>query len=267
MGTNQVEDDARFAAQLHQQEVQQVQMGRLVGGGGAAPQVVQGMVVPGGATGNIAPVAQAVPMGQPMPMAQPMAVGQPIGQPMTYGVGEHGMPYAVAQPLAPNELTVLNYRFAMLCFAGIDTISTLLNAVAAVLALTKGEDDAEDDDDNSRRSILGHSGIDEEYTTYIALLGLLFLVGPICGFLGARHLRVNLVTVYLVFCFAKMSYEMVLAILTPYLWFIIIVLIQMWITKIVAAFWQALRRLSAERCKELLDPEVMMGSRAHMVYW
>merc|ERR1719414_1161876 len=62
---------------------------------------------------------------------------------------------------------------------------------------------------------------------YFGLLGLVFIIGPICGIVGARQLKRVLVTVYLGFCMSKLVFDIMAAIFMPlYFWYIIFALIQ-----------------------------------------
>merc|ERR1719282_1523703 len=78
-------------------------------------------------------------------------------------------------------------------------------------------------------------------SSYFGLLGLIFMIGPICGIIGARSLKRQLVTVYLCFCIAKVLFDFFAAFFTTvFFWYIIFVLIQLWVIKIVLTFWRAL---------------------------
>jgi len=179
---------------------------------------------------------------------RPVVQGKPVGLP---GVPErmgaapvrlppHGAAVIIS-PLPPAEMIVLNYRLAVSCFAFIDVITTVMNVVTLI-----------------RGQIWG-------------LFGLILLIGPICGFIGARYMKRNLVAVYAGFCILKVAFEIALAISVSlvastwaFLWMLLIALIQFWIMKIVLTFWQALHRVTPERLKQLLDDP---DPPAEMVYW
>lgn len=252
-------DDERLARELQQMEYDHARqaptnaMGVVQGvpPGGAVP-VVQGTALPG----------QQVGYGgydPTLPSGTPTVIG--IGQPGSGYYAPHAV--AVVPDIPPEEAIVLNYRLSLLCFTMIDAVSTMLNA----LSFIRTPSDDEDDDD--RVSMFGHRGIikDEQTRVIIGLCGLLFLFGPICGFFGANRFNRPLVTVYLFFCIAKTFFEVALAILTPWLWFILIALIQVWVTKIVSTFWTALGRIPPDKIKALRDPNYINTVRARVVYW
>lgn len=267
----QVQDDAAFARQLQMQE-QQMAQGQMQPplqmqqmGGVPQMQMQQGIVVQGRPVGsgppggNPEPVAYGADWGQQQQMypgmQQQMHPGMQQGviiQPgMQPGMMQPGMqPYAVAvvgPELPPEEMLVLRHKYSMTCFASIDVVSTALNALSAVMP--RDEEDAEEE--GRERTLFGFQGLDAQY---IGLIGLAFLIGPICGLVGARTLKRNMVAVYLVFCVLKLGFEIAAAIITPHLWLILIALIQIWITKIIFTFWQSLGLIAPERLKELADP-------------
>lgn len=226
-GADTMTDDERLARQL-----QEAEMGQA--GAPARPAVVVGSVGPGGpggpgAAAYGAPVAYGVPVragGLPPPYAYPYSAGIGI-------VGTE------------EEVIVLSYRRALICFATIDAFSTLLNGISSVLTVTRY---------HSRHG---------ENRWYIPLIGLIFLIGPLCGIIGAKSLKRGFVGVYLFFCVVKTAFEVALVIVTPYLWFLILALIQMWITKVVFTFWRALGGVPRHQRPALLEKKDM----AHMVYW
>mmetsp|Transcript_76277 Transcript_76277/g.202567 ORF Transcript_76277/g.202567 Transcript_76277/m.202567 type:complete len:216 (-) Transcript_76277:56-703(-) len=139
------------------------------------------------------------------------------------------------------ELVVLNYRLAVSCFATVDLILTLVKVVSAV------------------------RGFDWR------LLWLLLLIGPLCGIASARTLNRGLALVYLVFCFFQVALQIALAVLLSmlstmfsFLWYFFMMMIQVWITKVVCAFWQALGAISPERRKELAPCKDLPGT---LVFW
>jgi len=269
----QMSDDERFARQLQQQEYAEAQMvnAGIVEGGNviAGGQVMQGM------QDSNMPVVHGRPVGGPIPSNDPsgygryiMGPGGPGGAPTFLGMGQHGsMPHAIAivPDIPPEEAVVLNYRMSLLCFTVIDAVSTLLNAAALVRTATSEEEEAEE----PNNSVFGFHGLvrSKMAREVIGIGGLVFLVGPLCGFLGARTFNRGLITVYLIFCVVKTTFEIVLTILTPWLWYIIVALVQAWVTKIVYTFWAALGRISPEKIKELADPNYIQNVRARVVYW
>merc|ERR1719517_363701 len=85
------------------------------------------------------------------------------------------------------------------------------------------------------------------------LFSLIFLMGPLCGVVGARRLNRPLVGVYLFFCLVKVAYEFFIAVFLAlhafagFLWLLVIAFVQLWIIKIVATFWVALGTLNPNR--------------------
>ncbi|CAK9078584.1 unnamed protein product [Durusdinium trenchii] len=69
------------------------------------------------------------------------------------------------------------------------------------------------------------------------LLFLVFLLGPLCGLVGASWLNRSLVAIYLAFCVVKTVIQIYTAVFSFFLWAILFVFLQVWITKIVA--WAA----------------------------
>merc|ERR1719313_2874731 len=95
-----------------------------------------------------------------------------------------------------------------------------------------------------------------------AVIFSIFLVaGPLCGFFGADRLRQGSVTVYLAYCILLTL--LLLAISTVNPWFILFMLVQIWITKIVFEFWHCLGTIPELRKQELLNAEVPISVR----YW
>lgn len=255
-------EDERLARQLQAQENRQTQMGA-----GQPMPVVQGTAVPGVQMGT--PVG-GQPVGAPGYGAHPYV--DPGHMPVVLGMGQTGampMPYnvAVVPDIPPEEAVVLNYRLSLLCFTTIDAISTTLNLVSFIRSAF--DDDKNDSIDEKRKSLFGHKGIVADETTrkVLGLAASIFLLGPLCGFIGARKLNRGLVMIYLMFCFAKTAYEIALAVLTPWLWYILIAFIQIWITKIVYTFWTALGRISKEKIEMMRRPDYIHSVPARIVYW
>ncbi|CAK9014576.1 unnamed protein product [Durusdinium trenchii] len=159
--------------------------------------------------------------------------GTPIGVPQMGAI--EAIVVSVAA-LSTEEQVVLNYRTAVMCFATLDILSTLLNMVAGLVSTRWG---------------------------LLWCLLAIFLVGPLSGLLGAKHLNRKLVSVYLGFCFLKAGVEIALAIYTLWLWNIIFAILQVWIIKIVVSFWTALGQIPEQRRSELLD----LKEAVQMVYW
>jgi len=137
------------------------------------------------------------------------------------------------------ELVVLNYAMALTCFAALDFGMTLINVLSVFL-------------------------LRPHHLQYWSLLGLLFLVGPICGLAGSRKLNRSLTFVYLVFCVLKASWMIYEAVATLFLWPVLLALVQIWITKIVCTFCIALGAVTPQRRAQILQEK---AAPAHMVYW
>lgn len=253
---SQMQDDERLARQLQDQELSQVAMVNTV----PVTGVVQGMPVAGqGGNG-----AQGQGYGG-------QAYTGPSGTPTVIGIGQPGsMPYGVAvvPDIPSDESTVLSYRFSLLCFSIIDAVSTMLNAIAAARTFFADGDDAADSDEQ-QSNVFGNTSFvkNKGLSQTVGLLALIFLVGPICGYMGARSFNRGLVAVYLVFCVAKTIFEAALAFLSPYLWYILIALVQIWVTKIVYTFWSALGRITPEKIVMLRDPNYVHNLPQRYVYW
>jgi len=233
-----------------------------------APTIVQGSVVQGGIAPPGAPIG--VQQGQPVPGVQQAQYVQGQQMPqgatpgvvgMPFGVAGGDMPYAVQViELDQDEVTVLNYRMSLKCFTCIDSFSTMMNAMSAVRDLFEDGGDQQEDDSLGLLQ-------DPLAIKLLSLLSILLIAGPICGYIGAARLNRNLIMVYLAFCFIKTFYEVILAIMTPYLWYILVTIIQIWVTKIVYSFWSALSRLSPDRLQQLLDPMALPGYAPRAMYW
>eukprot|EP00441_Pelagodinium_beii_P004376 CAMPEP_0197690202 /NCGR_PEP_ID=MMETSP1338-20131121/108022_1 /TAXON_ID=43686 ORGANISM="Pelagodinium beii, Strain RCC1491" /NCGR_SAMPLE_ID=MMETSP1338 /ASSEMBLY_ACC=CAM_ASM_000754 /LENGTH=138 /DNA_ID=CAMNT_0043272623 /DNA_START=32 /DNA_END=445 /DNA_ORIENTATION=+ len=138
-----------------------------------------------------------------------------------------------------------------------------MNAMSAVRALIDGNNGSSASDSGQSHALIQ----DPTIITLLQLFHVLLIAGPICGYIGATRLNRNLVMVYLVFCFIKTFFEGLLAILTPYLWSILVAIIQIWVTRIVYSFWSALGRLTPDRLQQLLDPTAIGGFAPRAVYW
>lgn len=249
--------DERLARQLQQEEMQQANLGNRVG----APVIVGSATGAPMATGPMGPgvVYGTVVQGQPVVGQTLPGMATPAAYPI--GAGMQVMPPGVASfEASPEELLVLRYRCSVLCFAGIDACSTLLHALSTVAA----DGDEEGDESSSMFGMKGDFGVG---TKVLAIVQLVFLIGPVCGYFGAKGLRRGMVGVYLAFCIAKMSFSIWLSAVSLNWWYIIIALIEIYITKIVYSFWRALGVISPDRLAAILHPEFVVGRPVGMSYW
>jgi hypothetical protein len=122
------------------------------------------------------------------------------------------------------ELLVLNYRSTVKCFAVLDGISTAMNLAVAF--------------------------------EKVGPLGLLMLIGPVMGYQGADSLDKGKVMVYVVFCCVKLFGQILAAVVTGDIIITLIAFLEMWITKIVVSFYQALRAVPQHRKNALRYAEV-----------
>ena len=129
------------------------------------------------------------------------------------------------------EQKVLNFRWSIKCFAVFDIFGTLLTM------------------------LMGKWG-------YLALF---FIFGPVCGYLGAQRLHYRKLSIYLFFCVIKTLYELVLFAVTYSPLALIVMVIQIWVTHIVYAFWKLLRVVPAARIETLLNSGY--DRRTRMVWW
>lgn len=136
-----------------------------------------------------------------------------------------------ATTLTHEEEMLINYKFSVKCFACIDGLFTMLNTLA------------------------GKFGV----------IGLVLLVGPICGYLGAQRLELRKVGVYMAFCVLHCLYELVLFLVDPWWLLLCFFLIQVYVSSIVYKFVRMLQRVGAERATQLADPTLQ--SRARFVYY
>jgi hypothetical protein len=241
LNTQQASDDEKIARELQQAELGQAGMPQPIRYGYTRPPVVQGTPVPA-AGGQGQPAACGVP-------AQGLRAGQYAGYPVTAAV--------VVNERELTELTVLRYRYSVMCFAFIDMFFTSFR-IAQVIT-----DSAIREDSNPA----GKTYIRPENLWWFGIFGLIFLIGPLCGYIGAKGLRRNLVTVYVAFCTCNLCYEISLAVLTAHLWLLFTAIIQLWITKIVCNFWSALGHISIDRCAEILKPDYTPNEPIRVVYW
>eukprot|EP00930_Biecheleria_cincta_P021140 TRINITY_DN15730_c0_g1_i1.p1 TRINITY_DN15730_c0_g1~~TRINITY_DN15730_c0_g1_i1.p1 ORF type:complete len:196 (+),score=17.14 TRINITY_DN15730_c0_g1_i1:71-658(+) len=176
-------------------------------------------------------VVQGIPVGRPT---------GPIGD--SYGLPPHGCAVVLDQrPL--EEIMVMNYRCATKCFATIDVFSTLMN----VSSLAGGR----------------HG--------WIGLWSLILLIGPICGQIGACKLRRTFVAVYLGFCVLKIFWEAFVTIFLAtmsavwFLWLLLVLFVQIWITRIVAGLYVAMGKVGPQRLAQLAEGGEY--AEARMIYW
>ncbi|CAE7541680.1 KIF6 [Symbiodinium sp. CCMP2456] len=148
--------------------------------------------------------------------------------------------------LPPEWLVVLNYRVAVMCFAFINLLTIVLNIVTAIM-------------DRDRFPW------DPSWGTWpVIVTGVVFMLGPICGLIGARYLKRGLVTVYLGFSFLQCASQIAFAVSTFWLSAIFFAFVQVWVTKIVATFWHCLGTVPCEHRSQLLE---LKDEEVHMVYW
>ena len=148
--------------------------------------------------------------------------------------------------LLPDELVVLNYRVAVMCFAFINLLTIVLNVVTSIV------------------NRAGFPWYPSWGTWPVIVTGVVFMVGPICGLIGARYLKRGLVTVYLGFSCLHTVSQIACAIYSFWLGAVLFAFVQVWLTKIVAAFWYCLTMVPLERRSQLLDHKSV---DVHMVYW
>jgi len=148
--------------------------------------------------------------------------------------------------LPPEWLVVLNYRVAVMCFAFINLLTIVLNVVTAIV--------------NRARFPW-----DPSWGTWpVIVTGVVFMLGPICGLIGARYLKRGLVTVYLAFSFLQCASQIAFAVSSFWLSAIFFAFVQAWVTKIVATFWYCLGTVPCEHRSQLLE---LKDEEVHMVYW
>eukprot|EP00434_Breviolum_minutum_P035248 symbB.v1.2.031194.t1/scaffold3592.1/size53528/3 len=173
---------------------------------------------------------QAIPVVQGIPVEpSPGVIGFPVSQPVP-------VPITV---LDTSTQVVLSYRTAVSCFAVLDLAITVLNVMTFYFAGMKWN--------------------------WWQLLFFVYALGPVCGMVGASYLKSPLVAVYLGFCVAKTCLQIWNAIFAGFfLWAILFVFLQIWITKIVATFCYFLGRLSPAQRAMALDAKDYEIQR---VYW
>jgi len=195
----------------------------------------------------VAPLPGGVSSDQMPPLVPGIVVGRPVGYRSNQSPARRLNSRAVARAFGPSELNeeeviVVNYGASLMIFATIDLFATLLYVIIALVHFieTPGR-----------------------MRSYNELLWLVFLIGPICGLIGAWRLERTLVFVYFAFCLVKTAYQLAWAVVALQLWHVIAALVQVWVTKIVSTFWRALHHIPPERCRQLLEHK----AQATMQYW
>mmetsp|Transcript_15366 Transcript_15366/g.51748 ORF Transcript_15366/g.51748 Transcript_15366/m.51748 type:complete len:228 (-) Transcript_15366:48-731(-) len=122
--------------------------------------------------------------------------------------------------LSPTEQKLLNYKWSIKCFAVVDTFGTLLTLV---------------------------------FSSW-GFISLVFLAGPVSGFMGARRLRRRYITVYLAFCALKSIYHLALFAITFSVLCLLVMAVQLWVTSIVYKFWKLLGSVGPQRSIQLASP-------------
>jgi hypothetical protein len=242
MASNAAENE-RIARQM-----QEVEMGQ-------APHLAHGGVVHG-----VAVHPHAVSSGAPRVSAGPVIVE--------------------AIPDLPTDmLVVLSLRYTVMCFGLIDFVIQLLRAVFFWVGFVQCR----------REECEAITGV-PLWTLGLIQIGL--IIGPLCGIIGARRLQRGLVSVYLCLCMFSLfcqpiygcseMYHVALAaglwlfryrarmysfVLAAYLWFLIFLLVQIWITWIVRKFWSALSTIPKDRAVQMRDPSYLKKAPVRKVYW
>jgi len=229
--------DGASASDLHQAE-----MGQAHGPAGVEGDVVQAETRPTSvpAVGQRShalwrPVVQGIPLaGASLP--------RPRQDNFLHGVGGQISPAAVAYVAPAEEIVVMNYRAAIMCFSMLDIVTTSFHVMHELLTVH---------DPNAERMI--------------AFASIILLVGPMCGYIGAKTLNRTLVGVYFFFCILELVRTVYVLAVFPFLvWLVFGLLFQVWITKIVGTFYTSLGSLSATRRSEMLTEKNVEGQ---IVYW
>mmetsp|Transcript_75450 Transcript_75450/g.180250 ORF Transcript_75450/g.180250 Transcript_75450/m.180250 type:complete len:203 (-) Transcript_75450:316-924(-) len=146
----------------------------------------------------------------------------------------------------PDELVVLNYRVAVMCFAFINLLTIVLNVVTAIVNNAKFP-------------------WDPSWGTWpVIVLGVVFMLGPICGLIGASYLKRGLVTAYVGVSFLHCASQIAFAVSTFFMSAIFFTFVQAWVTKIAATFWYCLGTVPREHRSQLLE---LKTEEVQMVYW
>jgi len=184
-----------------------------------AGQVVVGRPIGGEApVPTPAPTLQGAASGSAGP--DPVVIGAPTGRDIMQLAAQ-----VAREEFSLVEMLVMRYRLSVMFLAVVDGSSSFVSSFR-------------DTDFSNTAAVIG-------------LLGLLFLLGPVFGLLGAKGLRRPLAGVYLGFSVAKTGFQIFLLVYTHIVWFVLIALVQVWVTWIVFCFWRGLGRLTPERIQEL----------------
>mmetsp|Transcript_78367 Transcript_78367/g.212085 ORF Transcript_78367/g.212085 Transcript_78367/m.212085 type:complete len:216 (+) Transcript_78367:74-721(+) len=154
--------------------------------------------------------------------------------------------------LPTDELIVLSLRYTVMCFGLIDFVLQLVRDVvfwAGFIQCRRGGCDA----------------IEGIPLWTVGLIQAALIIGPLCGIIGARRLQRGPVSVYLCFCIFSLVSQMF--VLTSYLWFVIFLIVQVWITWIVCKFWSALGTIPRDRVLQMRDPDYLEKAPVRIVYW
>jgi hypothetical protein len=246
MNNQQVNADEKVA-----RELQQAEMGQAGG-----PQPVQY-----GYAGSPTQVVQGMPVASAPPLPGAAVTGVVAGP----GIRPGGYPIGATVVVNEQELiefNALRYRLSVMCFSFLDFFMLVFRIAEVIVVVTTDQDG-----DGAVGSYYGKR-ISAASVWWFGFFGLVFLIGPVCGFAGAKRLNRNLVSVYLAFCACNLVHQIVYALrVTPYIWFILIALVNMWITRIVYNLWKALSFLTPERCQALLSPDYTPNEPVRVVYW
>lgn len=188
------------------------------------------------------------------------AIDTAVVQAVAQSAGNQGQPEGAPLPgvvlgvpeLKDEEVHVLNYRLTIMCLSIIDACATLATAVESCYVTLIDE-------------LLNDDSSSYPWTGIMGILGIIFLIGPACGWIGAKRLNRNLVTVYFTFTAARLVFQVMLVAFTFNLLYIMLFLLQVYVTKLVATFWAALKTTSREICQEVLKNN--SGRRLRMMYW
>lgn len=126
--------------------------------------------------------------------------------------------FGAGQPhLTATEQKLLNYQWSIKCFAIVDTLGTVITLL---------------------------------FSSW-GLLSLIFVLGPLCGYIGAKKLNYLHISIYFVFCILKSVYDLALFVITREVLCLVVMAVQIWVTSIVYKFWKLLGTLSLQRAFEL----------------
>ncbi|CAE7604112.1 KIF6 [Symbiodinium necroappetens] len=164
-----------------------------------------------------------------------MAAGEGGPHPSAVGAPPLTAPTASVSTLPKAWRVVLNYRRSVMCFAFLNLITIVLGVSFAV---------------NESIRFPGHPSWG---TSPVIVLGVVFMLGPLCGFIGASYLRSGLATVYLGFTCLQTASHIVFAVATLWLSAIFLAFIQCWVMMIVSTFCYSLCMVPLENRGQLLE--------------